>query len=108
MARLARAQVRTLAEWADEWASFSFITLKPGTAALYRGLLRSRILPEFGELRLGDIDGLSVRHWIASMSSDGLSPSRIRQAHILLRQIFSAAVECGLTTKNPCVGVRLP
>jgi integrase len=108
MSRLARAHLRTLAEWADEWASFSFITLKPGTAALYGGLLRSRILPTFGDLPLSDIDGLMVRHWIAAMNSEGLSPSRIRQAHILLSQIYSAAVECGLAKTNPCVGVRLP
>jgi hypothetical protein len=39
-------------EWAIEWMRFSSIALKPTTIASYQSLLRSRILPTFGELML--------------------------------------------------------
>ncbi len=108
MARLAHSRVRTLSTWAEEWSSFSMITLKPGTAATYRSLLRSRVLPSFGHLPLPEIDGLMVRRWVVDMNSDGLSPSRIRQAMSLLSQLFASAQECGVASSNPCIGVKVP
>jgi integrase len=49
-----------------------------------------------------------IRRWVAAMSGGGLSASRIRQAHSLLKQLFGSAMECGLIDYNPCEGVRLP
>ena len=108
MGRLARQPVQTLGSWVEEWSAFTLFTLKPGTAALYRSLLRSRILPTFGDLPLAEIDGLMIRRWVADMHSDGLSPSRSRQALALFSQIFATAESCGATVGNPCSGVKLP
>jgi hypothetical protein len=38
----------------------------------------------------------------------GLSPSRIRNAHQVLSQILAAGVEGGRISRNPAAGVRLP
>jgi integrase len=88
--------------------AFTSVALKPTTVASYQSLLRSRILPAFGDLLLGDLDGLRVRHWIAEMNVAGLSASRIQQAHRLLGQLFRSAVECGLVDRDPSTGVKLP
>jgi integrase len=88
--------------------AFSSFAVKPTTVASYQSLLRSRILPTFGDLPLGDVDGLMVRRWISQMSGAGLSASRIQQAHRLLSQLFRSAVECRLLDHDPCVGVKLP
>lgn len=98
----------TLSDWAAEWMGFSSFTLKPKTVASYESLLKTRILPIFGATTLTELDGLMIRHWVAAMSAEGLSPSRIKQAHSLLRQLFRSAVECGQVSHNPCDGVRLP
>jgi integrase len=95
-------------EWASEWMAFSSFAVKPTTVASYESLLRSRILPAFGDLPLGDVDGLMVRRWISEMSEAGLSASRIQQAHRLLSQLFRSAVECRLSDLDPCAGVKLP
>jgi integrase len=95
-------------EWAIEWMGFSSFTVKPTTVASYQSLLRSLILPTFGDLPLGDVDGLMVRRWISEMSGAGLSASRIRQAHRLLSQLFRSGVECRLIDLDPCTGVKLP
>jgi len=100
--------VPTLGGWTAEWTGFSSFALKPKTVATYQSLLRTRILPTFGALPLGDVDGLMIRRWIADMSGAGLSASRIQQAHRLLSQLFRSAIECGLVERNPCAGVKLP
>jgi len=42
------------------------------------------------------------------MVADDLSPSRIRQAHVVLRLVLDNAVRDGFLGRNPAVGVKLP
>jgi len=42
------------------------------------------------------------------MVADGLSPSRIRQGHVVLRLVLESAVSDGYLARNPAVGVKLP
>jgi integrase len=97
----------TFDAWSREWLGFS-IHLKPKTQVGYQSLLRARILPTFGALPLGTIEGLAIRRWVAEMHGEGLSASRVKQSHQVLRQILSSAIDCGLLDHNPCQGVKLP
>ena len=74
----------------------------------YECLLRSRILPGFGKHRLRQIKRGEVRAWIAAMDSEGLSPSRIRQAHQVLCASLDQAVQDRKLSGNPAAGMRLP
>lgn len=47
-------------------------------------LLDNQILPTFERATLGAIDTLVVREWIAGLVEQGLSPSRVRNAHQVL------------------------
>ena len=82
--------------------------IKEKTREGYRSLLRSRILPTFGPARLAAIDRPMVGTWVRSMLDDGLSPSRIRQAHQCLAAILEQAVDDGLIGRNPARRVELP
>ena len=82
--------------------------LKPKTLAGYESLLRTRVLPTFGSLRLDRIEPLAVEKWIGQMQSEGLSPSRIRQAHQVLSASLKAAVRNKYLPSNPAEGVLLP
>jgi integrase len=95
------------AEWAERWFRTT-LDLKPGTRRTYRQLLDNQVLPTFGRSTLAGIDRLAVREWVASLVESGLSPSRIRNAHQVLAQVFAAAVEGGRLARNPAAGVRLP
>lgn len=97
----------TLRVWAEEWLGFS-VHLKPKTYVGYQSLLRSRVLPTFGDLPLDSIDGLAIRRWVAEMHTEGLRASRIHQSYRLLSQVLSSAIDCGLLERNPSVGVKLP
>ncbi len=82
--------------------------IKPKTRAGYRSLLDSRILPVFGRTRLATIDRAMVGSWVRSMTEEGLSASRIRQAHQCLAAILEQAVDDGVIGRNPARRVELP
>jgi integrase len=81
---------------------------RPKTIAGYESLLRSRILPRFGSYELSKIRASDVAGWLADLGREGLSPSRRRQALMLLGQIMNAAVADGLLSTTPCAGIKPP
>src|SRR5207248_2720218 len=94
-------------EWARQWLDTS-VHLKPKTRAGYESMLRARLLPTFGATPLDEIRPLHVRRWLAQLRDRGLSASSCRQAYHLLSAILRTAVDDGLLTESPCVGVKLP
>jgi integrase len=84
------------------------LDVKPKTQAGYESLLRSRILPTFGAVKLSSITSAMVRRWVADMVGEGLSASRIRQARAILRQSLEVARVDGLIGANPAQGVKAP
>jgi integrase len=94
-------------DWVNTWRR-TIIHLKPKTRAGYESLLRTHLLRAFGDSRLARIEPIHVREWIAQLSERRLSPSRIRQAYMLLSAILKAAEESGYLLKSPCVGIKLP
>lgn len=98
----------TVASWADTWMEMVEGTLTAKTAASYRSLLRSRVLPTFGRRQLATLKPSDVQTWVSAMRRQGLSASRIRQAVVLLRQMLEAAMRDGMVGRNACAGVKLP
>ena len=101
-----RAGQRRYREWSAEW--IEGLDIKPKTRAGYESLLRSRILPTFGDVKLSRISSSMVRRWMAEMSADGLSASRVKQARAVLRQSLEVARVDGLIGSNPAQGVKAP
>ncbi len=92
---------------AEQWFEGARPMLQPKTVASYESLLRSRILPTFGSRQVGT-SAFGCHHLGRGMVADGLSPSRTRQAHVVLRLLFDSAVRDGYLTRNPAMGVKLP
>jgi integrase len=82
--------------------------LKESTAARYRGLLRRHVLPRFGTWPIAKIGHSDVRDWVHELSSTGLAPGTVRQAHRVLSLILDEAVQDGRLARNPARGVQLP
>jgi integrase len=95
------------ADHAQGWID-GLVGLKEKTTFGYENLMRSRILPVFGKYPISQIQPRHVRSWIADMDAEGLSPSRIRQAHQVLRASLDQAVSDNTLGRNPAAGVRLP
>jgi hypothetical protein len=93
--------------WAERWFRTT-ADFKPASRRTYRKLLDNQILPTFERATLGAIDTLVVREWIAGLVEQGLSPSRVRNAHQVLSQVLAAGVEGGriAATLRPGCGYR--
>lgn len=97
----ARAKV-TIAEWSERW--LETLRVKPKTRAEYESLLRSAVLPRWGDVRLDRISTADIRGWVANVQGSRgkpLSPSRSRQAYGMLSAMLDLAVEDGRLPKNP-------
>lgn len=103
--RLGRTRVD---DFAGRWMTAVAPTLKPKTVATYESLLRSRVQPVFGDWSMASIRPSDVQAWVGEMLEEGLSPSRIRQAHVVLSLVLQAAVRDGVVVRNVASGVRLP
>lgn len=101
---LARVPLR---EWAERWMG-TVVHLKPKTRVGYESLLRNHVSPTFGAVPIGRIEQLEVRDWVARLTKEGLSPSRIRQAYQVLSAMLKAAVASGYLARTPCIGIKLP
>ena len=53
--------------------------------------MTKHILPRWGKVRLTDIDGRAVAHWLAAKRTDGLAPATVEK----IRMIFSRSFELG-------------
>ena len=73
----------------------------------YRSLYRTHIEPDFGKYPLNRIERHQVEDWVAGLRHKGLSASRTRQAHQLLRALLKAAVPDRIK-RNPADAVALP
>lgn len=98
----------TLEDWADRWLETARPALKPKTVRSYESLLASRVVPMLGAYPIASIAPSDVQAWVNEMVSEGLSASRIRQAHVVLSQALTSAVRDSRIGRNPAIGVKLP
>ncbi|WP_336791643.1 tyrosine-type recombinase/integrase [Gordonia malaquae] len=90
------AAATTVRDYATTWVAER--KLAPKTRWLYNHELESRIVPTFGDMRMGDVDAATVRTWWANLPD---TPTANRQAYTLLRSIFATAAEDKLIPENP-------
>ena len=80
---------------------------KPSTLRGYEAALETRLLPEFGHLRLGEITRLDVQDYTESLTADELDGSTIRNIVMPLRAIYRRAVARGEVALNPTTDLEL-
>ncbi|MGH2739356.1 MAG: tyrosine-type recombinase/integrase [Actinomycetota bacterium] len=99
-----------LAEIVETWYASAAPPLKPKTRASYRGLIDVRILPYLGRRQVASLRPSDVQKWVNELAAEGLSSSRVRQAHIVLGMALDTAVHDGVIARNPArrSGVKLP
>jgi integrase len=106
-----RKSAEMFAAVAEEWLSTKQHR-QPKTVAGYRSLLDTVVLPRWGDVPLKKIDYGSYRTWLGSLAVDGsqtgngLSASRITQAHQLVGAVLKYAVRTGKIVKNVAADVN--
>jgi integrase len=98
----------TFREFALElWEPAILPTLKHTTQRDYRSLLRRHLLPEFGKVRLHDLQRADVQLFL-SRKGQQLFTSTVHHLRVLLSQILGEATVWGHLGENVAQGTRLP
>jgi integrase len=102
----------------DEWLPAKVATVKPSTAASYRQMIRSYVVPRLGALELGKVDGATLNALYAELlangrtgasgRSGGLSAKSVRNVHGLLHRALRDAVRWRRLAVNPCDAADQP
>jgi integrase len=81
---------------------------KPSAVRIYKISLDKRVLPEFGDKRLGDIDHADLLWLKEELFGGGCSASTIRNTFTPLQAIFRRARKNGTVAINPALDLELP
>jgi integrase len=107
----------TLTQAAAEWLEAAEAALvrtrsgeayKPSAVRAYRQALDHRALPHLGSKRLTSITQLMLQDFADQLSTQGLSPSSVRNTILPLRAIFRGAHSRGEVAINPTLNLALP
>ncbi len=81
--------------------------IRETTLSAYQMLLRSHILPRFGEARLTDISRADTHTFLAGKLSDGLSRNHVHTIRTALSKVLSTAVQLEFLERNPVRDIQL-
>jgi site-specific recombinase XerC len=90
------------------WLKSARVHLAPKTVEGYQSILKKCIAPYLGDRAIRSMRSLDVAAWLAELTTKGLSPSRVGQAHHLLSPVMKEAVRSGMIYSNPCQDVKRP
>ncbi len=88
----------TFEQFVEDWRTRSRVQTR--TREWHDGLLRNRLLPTFGPMRLVDVTPAVVSAWYAGTAQG--TPTAREHAYSLLRTILNDAVRQELLSRNPC------
>ena len=98
---------RTFGDWVKEYEG-SRVHLQRTTRAQHEALLRTHLLPAFGETPLASITEMRVQTFVAELLAKGLARSTASKILGILSQTLRAAARNQLIPRNPCEGVVGP
>jgi integrase len=91
-----------------EWLPAVEGTLRPLSFTQYRSVIRNRIVPRVGQLRLQAVTGGHLNGLYRELEQDGLSTASRRQTHAVLSRAFRDAVRWGKLVRNPAAAADPP
>ena len=95
----------TLADFvASPWTNACHEPCKPSTRRRVDSLLRTQLLPEFGEVSLGQLGHEHIHRWFDRYSR--VAPAGANRALDVLLQVLNFAIVCGELTSNPARAIR--
>lgn len=90
------------AQWLESRVTNTGARLRPRVRELYEGQLRLHILPNLGDMPLGQLRTAVVRSWYTTMIKSGPGASTTAKCYRLLRAILNTAIDDGMLAVNPC------
>lgn len=108
----------TLKEYSERWLEeYAKNNLTQVSYRNYCDILRLRILPALGHIKLSSLKPLHLQSFYNNLLEDGIrldgkpggySPATIKKDHVVLSSMLSTAVQWQLIEFNPCDRVSVP
>jgi integrase len=99
----------TLREYLEgEWLPAIAGTVRPLTLTQYQSVVRGRIIPRLGHLRLQALSGGTLNGLYRELEEKGLSPASRRLTHAVLSRALKDAVRWGKLARNPAAAADPP
>lgn len=99
----------TLAAWLDTWLNtYKKNSIKPRTFDQYEYIIRVRINPQLGSIRLAELKTKNVQDLYNRLFDEGLSARTVHIVNTVLHAALKKAVKCGLLMRNVCEAAELP
>lgn len=97
----------TVSGWWDRWLEVCSPRVRESTVLAYRERMRNWVLPEFGDVRIGDIGPEELQEWVNKMSGE-ISPDTVKGVWRTFHTVMEDAVRLGVLKSNPVAGADLP
>ena len=113
---IARGSSPVLKDYLAEWMDTKAKRLRSSTAASYRSVVRTRLIPNLGNRHLVDLQPQMLETYLLrelesprlDRRKEALSPSYVAYEANVLRAALADAVRWGLLSRNPMERVELP
>jgi len=95
----------TVEQWLTKW--LTTIDVKPATLHAYGDIVRCRLTPHLGQIRLTELRGSDIKAVYKALGTNGrkdggpLSPGSVEATHRCLHRALQQAVEDGVLQVNP-------
>lgn len=93
-------------EWAQRWLDAQR-HLAPSTVERYRGVVRTHIVPRWGNVYLSSVTHADVQAWVSGLV-DHLAATSVAKVHRVFSLMMAWAVRDARLARNPAEGVKLP
>ncbi|ADG97360.1 integrase family protein [Segniliparus rotundus DSM 44985] len=95
----------TVSSVAEGWLTHKEATLKPSAWRPVESAWRARVEPEWGAVRISDVEQVDVERWIARLRTQNLSATSVLRAHQTLAGVLDLAVKSRRLASNPARGI---
>lgn len=98
----------TVGLWLDIWTAEYLGGVKPRTVDNYKGVVRSRIKPGLGAVKLDILTPHTIQSYYNGLTKEGLAPKTVKNIHGILHKALQQAVTNGYIRNNPADHCILP
>lgn len=90
----------TVAAFLSEWLATVGATLRPTTYSSYEMVVRTRLMPKLGSLRLTELRAVAIDRLLRDLSARGLSSRTVQYTRAVLRSALTHALRRHLVERN--------
>lgn len=100
----------TVREFVEHWQkNVAAINVKPTTLSAYESVIRVRILPHFGSMKVQDLTPGMLDQWLRKLHKSGHAYESLRKSLVIMRIILDFAVyPAEIIASNPARYIKVP